>query len=597
MFDLLDNIRNSSMPAENEGFNSKSRYLDLMEKSIAGYDFRDIEKRIDAPIFDFQNIFDSYSRIGMSRLLNVIAFLISNNRISGLYKFWISLMKSVLKDIAAPHDKSGVEFLVLEICTALITGRDFIKRDDYESCIESLAELDPYEKYDSTLKRKTPENLHNFCMYGICAEYLRGYLTGADTEDFILRHWKVQRIKFDTEGRYMDPGCPMVYDITSRYRLVLMLHLGYDGAAAGEMRKILSKSAPGLLYQMSSDYKFPFGGRSNQFNFNEALVASMCEYHASEFYAAGDIKVAGAFKHCAARSIEGLERWMNVLPARHIKNFYPIDSNYGIDSYGTYERYMGTMGTFLSGALMFCNENTGEYQSPNETGGYVYQTGNEFHKIFASCCGYSVEIDKKADAKYDATGLGRVHFTGAPSEIAISMPFSLHPKYLLGKYSNTKGRALGSFWYFNGNKEYLSESDCETETVILYETRESVGFILKYTVAGRGCVSEKYVINKAGISITAECDFGDISYCIPFFLSNGRDSGTISQENGSCSIVLGLWEYRVVWDGLLSAEFCDCLLYNRNGEYKELNIKNKKRQIKIKLSIKGADNEKIKRKT
>jgi len=591
MLDLIENIRNNATPIDKENSNSINIYLDVMEKSIAAYDFNDIRVKAESPIHDYQDIFQGYSRIGMSRLLNVMAVLIYNNRISGQYKFWVNLLKILFIDIADPTDKSGVEFLILELCSALIFGRHFMKDDDYSECIQYLIVINPYEKYDSTLKRKKPEKLHNFCMYGICAEYLRGYLTGINTEDFIVSHWAVQKEKFDEEGRYMDPDCPMVYDITSRYRLALMLYMGYSGAAANEMKKVLMKGAPGLLYQMSSDYKFPYGGRSNQFNFNEALVASMCEFYANEYYKMGDIKVAGAFSHCAKKSIRGLDRWLKVSPARHLKNLFPTNSNYGIDSYGTYERYMGTMGTFLTGAVKFHNKEIFPYTTPIETGGFVYETGSNFHKLFASCSGYSIELEKDADKKHDAVGLGRIHFSSAPAELALSMSFAAHPKYLLGDYNNNKGRAIGAYWFIDGKKEYLAEKGCAVDRTIYNESRESIEFSIKYKIEGRGIITENYIISKTGINIKAECDFADISYCVPILYNNGMPGSVVILQKDSCDVRLDSWVYRVGWEDGLETEFCEYKLYNRNGIYKELNIKNNNKIISINLSIEGAGNE------
>lgn len=591
MLDLIENIRNNAVLIDRDKSNTINMYMDVMEISINAYDFIDIESKLKYPIFDYQDIFKGYSRIGMSRLINVMAVLMDNNRIKGKYNFWVSLLKTLFIDISKKHDKSGVEFLVLELCSALIFGKHFMENKDYSECIQYLAMIDPYEKYDSTLKRKKPEKLHNFCMYGICAEYLRGYITGIDTDEFIDSHWEVQKDKFDEEGRYMDPDCPMIYDITSRYRLAFMLHMGYSGKAAKEMKHVLMKGAPGLLLQMSSDFKFPFGGRSNQFNFNEALVTSMCEYYANEFYQQGELKVAGAFSHCAEKSIVGLERWLHISPARHIKNMFSIKSNYGIDSYGTYERYMGTMGTFLTGAIKFHNELIAPYTTPFEKVGFVYETGRGFHKLFASCCGYSLEIEKDADKKHDATGLGRIHFSEAPIELALSMPFSSKPKYLLGDNTNAKGRAIGVFWIEDGVRKYLAEEGSVIETTITEESADNVKFAVKYIVEDKGYIIEHYIVSKAGININAECEFAEISYCVPVLWFNGVPGTTILRTNSRCSVILNSWEYNICWDDSLKTEICDYKLYNRNGVYKELNIKNNKKSISINLSIEGVKNE------
>ena len=81
----------------------------------------------------------------MARLLNVMAFLIDNGRIKSGFDFWNHLMTAVLDDILKNHPKSGVEFLVLEICTALYIMKPHTKY--YESFIGKLKEINPYDKY------------------------------------------------------------------------------------------------------------------------------------------------------------------------------------------------------------------------------------------------------------------------------------------------------------------------------------------------------------------------------------------------------------------------------------------------------------------
>lgn len=560
-------------------------YLELMEKSIEAYDFNDISECFGKRIRTFQDIYAGYSRIGMSRLINVMAVLMQKGRLRHEYAFWTGLLDEILLDIEEDFPKSGVEFLVLELCTALLNSNDFIQAEDYKTFIEKLKNINPYKKYDSTLARKKPDELHNFCMYGICAEYLRGKLTGAETSGFIEEHWQVQRNRFDAEGRYRDPGCPMTYDITSRYRMVLMLHFGFEGPIADEMKELLHKGAAGLMLQMSSDFKFPFGGRSNQFQFNESLAASMCEYYHMHFLDLGEIRTAGAFKRCAGMSIRRLEKWFAADPVRHIKNMFPTDSAYGIDSYGTYERYMGTMGTFLTGAVLMHDPDAEQYEAPMEYGGYVYETGEDFHKLFACCCGYSLEIDKDADIKYDATGLGRVQYRNAPCGLALGMPFAKKPAYLLGDYINDRGRSIGACWQTDNGWDYLAEKGKVKHTAINNQSRDEVGFSLDYEIAGQGMIREEYKIDGSGIQIITTCDFTDVSYCIPILKTDGSTCAKVVHRNGCCSVSADGWTYEIRWNSPGRYHFEDNLLYNRNGVYKELIVENDRRTITIKLSV------------
>ena len=73
---------------------------------------------------------------------------------------------------------------------------------------------------------------------------------------------------------YRDPNEPMLYDFVTRLQLAVSLYYGYDGESRESLEQMLLKSADITLDMQSVTGEIPFGGRSNQFLFNEAAFAA-----------------------------------------------------------------------------------------------------------------------------------------------------------------------------------------------------------------------------------------------------------------------------------------------------------------------------------
>jgi hypothetical protein len=567
-------------------------YYSFLATVTEQFGIEDLLQKTDKPLRDFQDLFEGYSRISVSRFLNASAHLIKRGFEIISIDNWQRIMYCLLEDICIDYKKSGVEFLVLEVCTAILILKENLNKNKLTEYIKILADLDPYQVYDSTLKSRTADDLHNFCMYGICSEYLRGLLTGSDTNDFIERHWAVQKQKFNDDGMYMDPNNPMVYDITSRYRLALMLHFGYKGTAADEMMDVLEKGADKMMFMLSSDYKFPYGGRSNQYQFNEAMFASMCEFYCNMFSDKDEVK-AGMFRACARGCISRLDEWMKLDSPRHIKNLFPVESNYGTDSYGNYNRYMITAASFVTGAIDFAGSAIEAYIPPNESGGYVYLTSDDFHKVFASCAGYSIEIDRNADQHYDATGLGRINYINSPYGLALGMPFAKQPNYRLCEYTNMSGRCIGPFWLEGDLKVFLAEKSCSSNVEILKQNPCNVCFSISYIIDGKGEIKETYSLSGGGISVRFKCNFAPLGVCIPVMKNFGEKAAGFEEITDGLKVAYKGWEYYVSWSSATQLIDTGELLYNRNGIYKEMHLECNEKEIQLNFKIEETIHEQI----
>jgi hypothetical protein len=291
--------------------------------------------------------------------------------------------------------------------------------------------------------------------------------------------------------------------------------------------------------------------------------------------------------------VKSIQRWLNEKPPKHIKNFYPTDTKFGTENYGYYDKYMVTMGTFVYIAYLFSDDTIQEYPCPAEVGGYFFKTSAAFHKVFANCKYHGIEIDYKADHKYDSTGIGRYHKAGAPSELALSIPFSENPVYELAEDVVKKGVSICPGWEDGrGTIQYLSKlsNGLSCKILVISQNKEEVVFSMEYTDQGMtGCkaVIETYTVNQEGITIdaTLSAPVGDrIYYQIPLLFTNGKDMTSLSSTADYAVLSLGNNSYHIKTDGIISI---DTTRYgNRNGEYNLARIQKDGNAVKVQLQLK-----------
>ena len=59
----------------------------------------------------------------------------------------------------------------------------------------------------------------------------------------------------------------------------------------------------------------------------------------------------------------------------------------------------------------------------------VFAMSPAFHRTLLNAGGYTAEFDLAADTHYDASGLGRLQYRGAPPMLCLSVPFARKPSY------------------------------------------------------------------------------------------------------------------------------------------------------------------------
>lgn len=541
---------------------ASSRYLDLAEViAREAVKWQNDDGRIIDPYVNQE------TNTVTARFVGALGLLIQQGRCLDLAGSCAMALSPALEDLFHKKTNWG-EFIVKEACMAYASLYDKVPPALRGEWRHLLADYDPELAYARTFTNH-PSDLQNYCTFAIAGEAFKKKLGLADNTDFMDRYAEQQLTCFDENGMYIDPASPTTYDAVSRMNLSLAMWAGYDGKYMDSLDKTLENGALSQLLYQSSTGECPFGGRSNQQNFNEVTFSLVCEYEARRWKRKGDLSIAGAFKRAAALAIDSIEKYLRETPVLFTKNMFPSETQHGREKgYGFYGAYSLLIASQLGFASLLADESILEGNCPAECGGYIFETGKEFHKIFAASRGTHIEIDTNADFHYDSTGLGRIHFAGFPSALALSIPMTPEPSYLLSVPAAPENIAVGpgadGKWLASLNGKNLS-SKCE----ILKEEKDCIEFVMNYSTTS-GPVSEHYIISEKTLDISAKWQNTDkISFRVPLLETDGRSISDIRNSSDGFEVSFQDCIYKVKCltpDTEVKLE--DFEAPNRNGIYK-----------------------------
>ncbi|HOS44144.1 MAG TPA: hypothetical protein PK794_10670, partial [Armatimonadota bacterium] len=335
-----------------------------------------------------------------------------------------------------------------------------------------------------------------------------------------------------------------------------------------------------------------YGGRSSQFHFQEAIIAALCELEARR-YRTDDPRLAGAFKRQAHRSMLAVRRWLaEMQPFRHIKNGFPPADEFGRDPYGHYSVYSLLCASFFGLAALFADDGIAEAPCPAEIGGFLFTLPDAFHKVFATCAGTHVEIDLRADAKYDATGLGRFTVTGAPLELGPGMPCTATPGYVLPeRYRNGVSLALGPAWPEGEGWQTLAalSEGLEAACTVERETPEETAFRVTYRHEDTA-ITEAYTLAEGRLGIVSAVRKGDraverIRFQVPLLHTDGAAASVITHAPGCVRVAYRGAMLTVQYDPAYRAWIDETPVANRNGVYQTLVLEVPGHEITVELRL------------
>lgn len=289
------------------------------------------------------------------------------------------------------------------------------------------AHADEEAEWDRLLRQLVPEKtyqdvkaLGNWNLVNVSGECLRRH-DGLVTPDQMasqmvyieqsLAHQERRMTKF---GMYEDPNAPLAYDAFPRLWMEDVLADGaYAGIHADRWRDFLTLGGLSTLLLLSPSGEWACGGRSAHHQWNEAQVAVIAEINAVRWRAQGRPDIAGAFKRAAHLALTSMRRWQRPSGEMWIvKNRADPAERHGFENYSFHSQYNLLPAAMLAIAYERADDAIPEAPLPSETGAYVFDLRDTFHKICASAGGTYALIDTAADPHYNSTGLLRVHRAG-----------------------------------------------------------------------------------------------------------------------------------------------------------------------------------------
>ena len=536
----------------------KQTYLDLMEKALSAYSDSHIQRYFN----DVQQ--NGLTEHGFPRLTANIGILIAHGRQRRLLPIFLEMMEFCCKTI--PTVKAANDFSVREIvcCIAELEQSAAVSSDDLARWKQYLATINPETCY--SVFAKTPNDLvRNWALFSGVSEYYRQQMLHVDSTEFVETQIVSQLRWIEENGMYMDHPedvhQPMVYDIVPRGLFCFLLHAGYRGKYYEEIDAILKKAALHTLKMQSVTGELAFGGRSNQFLHNEAWIAAIFEYEATRYQKEGNLELASKFKAAVVRALEPSKFWFAKEPIHHIKNRFPLDSNYGCEGYAYFDKYMITAASFFYAAYRFCDPSITPAEFDDSPS--VWQTSYHFHKIFARAGGYSLEFDTNADQHYDASGLGRVHKAGAPSALCLSVPCPSEPNYTVDTPAPI-ALSLCPGILKNGEWKFACTPDCTYETLRTETTDTSATVALLCRFPDGETVQSTYTVDKTGVSIEV-CGNGEVAFSLPAFFFDGDTYTAITHAEDRLTVAYEGWQCHYTTNGTVTDS--GMLAANRNGHY------------------------------
>ncbi len=539
-------------------------HLDIMEKALSAYNGESIRDYID------EVKREGLTEHGFPRLASNIGILIAYGRRTDLLPVFVEIMDLCCEQM--PRKKAANDFSIREVCCCLmlLEEKQTVEKKLLQKWRTQLSAFDPWKLYNQ-VDDHSGRFVGNWAMFAAVSEYMRGVYCGIDTTAFVDWQLPSQLTNLDSNGMYQDDppfSNHTVYDLAPRVLMAFLLRAGYRGKYAARIERVLDDTADITLKMQSVTGELAFGGRSNQFLHNDAMLCSYCEMEAARFAEKGELVKAGQFRAAARLAAEATLRYLNLDPVSHIKNRYDISTKIGCEGYGYFNKYMITVASNAYAGLLFGNKSIAPSVAPAETGGYVFSTSDRFHKTFLAAGGYQLEIDTNADFRYDANGLGRIHKKGCPSPLCLSVPFAKKPNYVL-EDKNPSSMSVCCYAEMDGKKLIGAERYAQYRPVKSESDRDKAEAELAVRLSPDITVIQKYTVSQSGVDISLSgCEL--VGFMVPVFDFDGKDHTEISVTENSISAAYQGAVCRYRFDGRCSTDFR--YFYNRNGRYRVYEI-------------------------
>ncbi len=536
-------------------------YLDLMAKALSAYSDSHIQRYFD----QVKN--EGLTEHGFPRLTANIGVLISHGIRTDLLPVFLEMMDFCTQSI--PKVKAANDFSVREIIACI----EEIEKSVVPSLIEGsriakwkrdISAIVPTECYDRYAMKPT-DDLRNWALFTGSSEYYRMTAGLGGDQDFIDLQIETQLPWIDENGMYMDSKDsdrrqPMMYDLVTRCLFAIILDRGYRGKHYEKMDDVLRRAGMLSLRMQSVTGEIPFGGRSAQFVHNECWLLTSYEYEIKRYSREGNREMVERFSAAAARAIRVVEEWLSKNPIRHVKNRFDTATKYGCERYAYFDKYMITAASGLFTACLISDEDIPLLYS-DDTSTSATLTSYHFSKLFLKSGGYLLEMELDGDPHYDASGIGRIHYTGAPSALCMSLPCPSDPIYTTDVSRNAISLSVGVM----SRGEWRFATGADTVYEVLSTSEEgSAAAKVRCDFSGGESVTADYTVGGNGVLISAT-GTGDVGIMLPVFLFDGEAYTSVVKSDHKLTVSYGGYTVEYTSNG----EMTDLKTVggNRNGHY------------------------------
>lgn len=523
---------------------------------------------------------------GTARFIGALGLLIQGGRCLDLVDQCAAALTPALEDLAGQRTNWG-EFIGKEALMAYAALLPIAPSDQIGRWQQLLAGVDPEQCYFSCRSENGGGAGNNYVTFAIAAEAGRQMLGLAPpSTDFLDRMVEQQLRHVDANGMYCDPKCPMTYDAVARMNLALARSFGYDGAQAARLDAMLTRGAMAQLLVQAPTGVMPFGGRSNQQNFNEVTFAVLCEYEAARC-AKSEPLPAAAFRRAAALAFAAVQPYLAEKTVYFTKNFFPPDAAviHGREKgYGWYSPYCLLIASQLGFAARLADASIpAAAAAPAEYGTYFWPTTAAFHKVFAGCRGLQLEIECNANPDYDATGLGRLQRRAAPVLLGLSAPCPAAPRFFTcvpPGLDTAIGPEVGGLILAGRHGPQLTSQVRDVAV-----SHDQVVFSIDYSTDALA-VTEQYRLTGDGLEITVEAGSGPLAFRVPVLETDGRQQGKLVLTKSGFDFYFqdGTYQVREL-SGQASVQLEDAPAVNRNGIYRVVRFQLPSRRAAFRLRL------------
>jgi hypothetical protein len=269
--------------------------------------------------------------------------------------------------------------------------------------------------------RGTLNNWETYAMKGDWLRALAGFVSRGEAVRYIEEAWAArQRDRFAPapwfvyHDRSSDPDTLNV-EAVGRGNVLALVHAGYDGPSAAEMRRVTESASRTALDLQDPTGQAPTNGRTDDHVWVDVGYGLAFEVMAQR---STDPWLAGQYRRAALLAFENIQRWRRADGSFSVtKNRFDPALRVGYQEASQYSNYNGSLMFHLAETYHARRREIAQRPAPSEIGGYAIAMEPQFAAAFANAGGMQVEAALRGQlAKSNGnwwTPLGIVRFARA----------------------------------------------------------------------------------------------------------------------------------------------------------------------------------------